>query len=69
MKIGIYQHYKGNLYRVLGLAKHSETEEKLVVYQCLYGNYDLWVRPEDMFNEQIEIDGKKINRFRFVEEA
>lgn len=69
METGIYQHYKGNLYKVIGLATHSETEEKLVVYQCLYGNYDLWVRPEAMFKEQIELDGKIVSRFRFVEKA
>ena len=64
LKIGKkYKHYKGNEYLVLHLAKHSETEENLVVYQALYGERGIWVRPLDMFLEQIEINGKRINRF------
>lgn len=50
---GIYCHYKGNLYEVLEIAKHSETEEELVVYRALYGDYGVWVRPLGMFTETI----------------
>lgn len=53
MKLGRYQHYKGNLYEVLGVARHSETLEELVVYRQLYGNGGLWVRPRAMFEEQV----------------
>jgi hypothetical protein len=49
MKLGIYEHYKGNRYEVIGLAKHSETMEELVVYRALYGEHGLWVRPRAMF--------------------
>jgi hypothetical protein len=51
LKPGLYQHYRGNLYQVIGLSRHSETLEELVVYQALYGNYGLWVRPFKMFTE------------------
>lgn len=67
MKTGKYRHYKGNLYEVIGVAKHSETEEPLVVYKTLYGDFSLWVRPFDMFNEIIEIDGKKVQRFEYID--
>ncbi|MDQ6646587.1 MAG: DUF1653 domain-containing protein [Pseudomonadota bacterium] len=60
---GIYRHYKGQRYRVLGTARHSETMETLVVYQPLYGDHGLWVRPSAMFNETIELDGEPIARF------
>ena len=70
IKLGIYQHHKGMKYRVLGVAKHSETLEDLVVYEALYDNKvsKLWVRPLDMFLDKIEKDGKLINRFEFVGE-
>ncbi|WP_041771245.1 DUF1653 domain-containing protein [Psychromonas sp. CNPT3] len=61
---GKYQHYKGNFYQVQGIAIHSETEEKMVVYRPLYGAQDLWVRPLTMFTENVEIDG--VIRARFV---
>jgi hypothetical protein len=68
IKPGKYQHYKGNFYQVIGIARHSETMEFLVVYQTLYGDHDLWVRPADMFNESVIVDGKKVPRFAIVEE-
>ncbi|GAA3910866.1 hypothetical protein GCM10022228_22480 [Halomonas cibimaris] len=60
---GIYRHYKGALYEVLGGARHSETEEALVVYRALYGEYGLWVRPLAMFNETVHKDGRPQPRF------
>lgn len=66
MKLGIYKHYKGNLYQVIGLACHTETGESLVVYQSLYGDYALWVRPEAMFCETIEYNNQQMKRFTFV---
>lgn len=62
---GIYRHYKGRHYRVLGVAKHSETEEELVVYQALYGEFGLWVRPAAMFVEDVHVDGRSQPRFAF----
>ncbi|HUC96066.1 MAG TPA: DUF1653 domain-containing protein [Candidatus Saccharimonadales bacterium] len=66
IKLGEYEHYKGNRYEVLGVAKHSETLEELVVYRALYGNHDVWVRPYEMFLENIEFEGKTVPRFRFI---
>jgi hypothetical protein len=64
LKIGKkYKHFKGSEYLVLHLAKHSETEEDLVVYQALYGERGIWVRPLAMFLEQTEVNGKLVNRF------
>ena len=51
---GLYRHFKGNLYRVIGVAKHSETEEQLVVYEPQYGEGGLWVRPLDMFASPVD---------------
>ena len=67
-KPGLYRHYKGNDYRVIGLARHSETLEPLVVYQALYGELGAWVRPAAMFVEIVEIDGQKVPRFERVGE-
>ncbi|NQY37928.1 MAG: DUF1653 domain-containing protein [Alteromonadaceae bacterium] len=67
IKIGKYQHFKGNYYHVLHIAKHSETDEMMVVYQPDYGERDIWVRPLSMFDETIERDGKTLKRFTFVE--
>jgi hypothetical protein len=66
---GLYQHYKGMKYRVLGLAKHSETLEWMVHYECLYENNEalLWVRPLGMFCESIELNGKTVPRFKLLE--
>ena len=60
---GRYRHYKGHEYRVLGLARHSETLEPLVVYEALYGERGLWVRPAAMFTETVTIDGQQVARF------
>jgi hypothetical protein len=60
---GIYHHYKGNRYEVLGVAHHSESEEALVVYRALYGEYGLWVRPLAMFTETVEVQGEPVPRF------
>jgi len=68
MKLGRYQHFKGNYYQVLYVAKHSETEEEHVVYQPEYGDRDIWIRPLSMFDETIERDGKVLKRFTFVGE-
>lgn len=64
---GIYLHYKGKKYRVIGTAKHSETMEDLVLYEPMYKSISqFWVRPLTMFQEEIEIDGKKVKRFQFI---
>jgi hypothetical protein len=63
---GRYHHYKGNEYLVLGVARHSETEEELVVYRQQYGNYGLWVRPKQMFLETVTVDGQDVPRFRYL---
>ena len=64
---GRYRHYKGKEYEVIGVAKHSETEEDLVVYRALYGEFGLWVRPAKMFREKIEIEGKLVFRFEWID--
>ena len=66
LKKGIYRHYKGNEYEVLMVAKHSETEEEMVVYRALYGEYGIWVRPLAMFTEKVEVNGKTVDRFQFL---
>jgi len=66
---GKYRHFKGGEYQVLGVARHSETEERLVVYLPLYGEGDLWVRPLAMFTEAVEHEGRTVARFTLVEEA
>lgn len=67
---GLYRHYKGKLYRAHALVRHSETEELLVSYETLYDTPlgRLWVRPAAMWNELVEVDGKKVPRFELVEE-
>lgn len=68
LKTGIYRHYKDKLYQVIGVARHSETEEEHVVYRPLYGERGLWIRPLSMFDESIEQDGVKVKRFTFIED-
>lgn len=71
MKKGYYRHFKGKLYKVLGIARHSETTEEMVVYQALYesdefGKNAIWVRPLPMFEEDVMKDGKKMKRFSYL---
>lgn len=71
MKLGRYKHYKGNNYEVIGIARHSETLEEMVVYRALYnspefGKNQLWVRSKKMFLEKVIVDGKKVPRFEFI---
>jgi hypothetical protein len=68
IKLGRYIHYKGNAYEVLGVARHSETLQELVVYRALYGEFGLWVRPKTMFFENVIVDGQSVPRFRYVGE-
>ena len=63
---GRYRHYKGKEYTVLGVARHSETREELVVYRQEYGDHSLWVRPKQMFLGSVTSDGKDVPRFRYV---
>ncbi len=67
VKIGLYEHYKGNSYRMLGIARHSETLEELVVYQALYGDEEIWIRPLSMFCERVKLDDQtEVPRFRYI---
>jgi len=68
--LGVYRHYKGNLYEVIGFAKHSETCEEMVIYKALYGERGTWVRPVSMWNEIVEVNGKNVARFEiFVDDG
>ena len=68
IKPGRYRHFEGKEYEVLGVARHSETEEELVVYRALYGDFGLWVRPVSMWNETVDRDGKTFRRFTYIGE-
>lgn len=68
LELGIYEHYKGARYRVIGVGKHTETEEQVVIYEPLYeSDVAYWIRPYDMFNETVKKDGKVIQRFRKIQ--
>lgn len=74
IQLGTYRHYKGGMYRVIGIAHHSETKEKLVVYQSLsdsveYGRDALWVRPLDMFLEKVSVGDNQVARFEYIKES
>lgn len=64
---GIYRHFKGQHYRVYDIASHSETEEAVVVYRCLYGERGLWVRPVSMFFDHVNYEGEQVPRFELIE--
>ncbi|MHB8120557.1 MAG: DUF1653 domain-containing protein [Desulfuromonadaceae bacterium] len=68
LRPGRYRHYKGNFYEVIDIARHSETEEELVVYRKLYGDHSLWVRPLAMFMENVPVDGRSVPRFEWIGE-
>jgi len=67
--LGVYRHYKGYEYEVVGFARHSETLEDMVIYRALYGDRGVWVRPLTMWEELVEVDGKAQKRFEFVGEG
>ena len=64
----IFRHYKGNLYKVLCIANHSETLEKMVVYKALYGEGEIWTRPLPMWNEKVSVNGKEMPRFEEIKD-
>ncbi|MEA3227440.1 MAG: DUF1653 domain-containing protein [Campylobacterota bacterium] len=66
MQTGIYEHYKGNRYNVIDIARHSETDELLVLYRPMYGDESLWVRPFSMFFENVIVDGYQVSRFKYI---
>jgi len=66
IKLGLYKHYKGNQYEVIGFAVHSESLEDMVIYKALYGEKATWVRPLEMWEELVEVDGKTVKRFEYI---
>lgn len=69
IKLGTYRHYKGNTYKVLHIAKHSETLEDMVIYQDVNNPDKIWARPVSMWNDDIKIDGQTVKRFDLMEET
>jgi hypothetical protein len=69
IRAGIYRHFKGGLYKVISVAKHTETNEEMVVYKSVNDEHQLWVRPLEMFNEKVKVEGKLVPRFEFIKEA
>ena len=67
IQTGLYRHFKGNLYEVIGIATHSETREPMVVYRALYGENGLWVRPAAMWSETVDRDGYHGPRFQYID--
>jgi hypothetical protein len=68
IRYGIYEHFKGKPYELIGVARHSETLEEHVVYKALYGDGSLWVRPKKMFFQKVNVNGKEAPRFRYIKE-
>jgi hypothetical protein len=68
VRTGTYRHYKGQFYNVIGVAKHSETLEEMVIYQTLYGDYGFWVRPKAMFFERVIVNSESVPRFDLITE-
>jgi len=66
IQLGIYEHYKGQRYRVLGIAQHTETSDELVIYQALYGDQLLWARPVSLFHEKVLYGSQEVPRFKFI---
>lgn len=66
IRLGEYEHFKGGRYEVIGVAKHSETFEEMVVYRSLHGENSLWVRPLDMFLGLVNVNGKQVPRFKCI---
>lgn len=69
LRPGRYRHFKGNEYQVLGVARDSESEQQYVVYRALYGEGGLWVRPLSMFTEEVVRDGRRQQRFTFIDDS
>ena len=67
IKLGKYRHFIGNEYEVIGIAKHSETLEEMVVYRALYGEGGIWVRPKNMWNETVVHNGETVKRFTKID--
>lgn len=65
-EVRYFVHFKGGLYKLIGIGRHSETLEEMVIYQAMYGVHDFWVRPKSLFFSKVVIDGKEINRFKEI---